>query len=52
MKYGACMEQAADEIERLRAERDRWEEFAKNDVVMCDPNDPCEMCKELAAQDD
>jgi hypothetical protein len=42
MKYGACMEEAADEIERLRKliahiQSQTWE--------MCDANDPCEMCK-------
>jgi hypothetical protein len=36
--------EAADEIERLRKIiRD------VRAIEMCDPNDPCEMCKEMAA---
>jgi hypothetical protein len=42
------MNEAADEIERLRYEVQRWKQLAKREIVMCDPNDPCEMCKELA----
>lgn len=41
---------AADEIERLRYEVVRWKQLAKQEIVMCDPNDPCAMCKELAAE--
>ena len=41
IRNGAVMEEAADEIERLRK--------IISDLKgseMCDPNDPCEMCKE------
>jgi hypothetical protein len=47
-----ALNEAADEIERLRYEIARWKQLAKNDVKMCDPHDPCEMCKELAAHND
>lgn len=41
------MLEAADEIERLR-------KIMRNvkAMEMCDANDPCEMCKEVAAQND
>jgi hypothetical protein len=45
------LHKAADEIERLRYEVQRFKQLAKREIVMCDPNDPCEMCKELAADD-
>jgi len=39
---------AAEMIERLRYEVQRWKQLAKREIVICDPNDPCEMCKEMA----
>lgn len=41
IRNGAVMEEAANEIERLRKII-----AGLKGPEMCDPNDPCEMCKE------
>jgi len=48
MPWHVTPKEAADEIEHLRYEVARWKQLAKQEIVMCDANDPCEMCKELA----
>lgn len=41
--------EAADEIERLRAERDKWKGWAQEYVF---PDCECSMCNEIAAAAD